>query len=169
MKKKILGLLTATMMLLAVVGVVSAKVDRVTAWELTAPSGIDFVCGGGHYLHTLNTVTNTAGVLEGAGWYNPDHSYTWNMTGDISDDNINFSILYTGTAAGSVYNASGVIASNGSISGTVDSNCQTFTMAAGSAVRFEGNHGQWVKMSGDKQEAAQSKVGMPVQSNGHTK
>ena len=42
-------------------------------------------------------------------------------------------ITYTGTSAGAVYNLKGTIAPDGSVSGTADSNCQTFTMPAGSA------------------------------------
>lgn len=144
-------------------------------WVINAPSTIDFTCGGGEYLHTLSTVNNAAnGDLTGSGYYNPDNSYTWDLTGNVTGVNANMQIVYTGAALGSVYNLSGVIdETDGSISGTVDSNCEVFEMPAGTATRsesqFTGNHGQWVKAAENKQEAAQSRVGMPVQSKGHTK
>lgn len=147
-----------------------AKVDRVAGpWELTAPTAISFSCGGGTYNHTLDTVTNdlSDGSFEGEGTYDPNNSYTWDITGDISGDGITFTLVYTGIGAGYTLNGVGTIASDGSIVGTTDGNCQTFSMGPGSAVRFEGNHGQWVKMSENKKEAAQSRVGMPVQSKGH--
>jgi len=171
MKK--IAILTASAVLLMSVVPVLAKVERVPGpWELVAPSGINFGCGGGTYSHTLNTVSNNdplEGMFTGTGTYNPNTSYTWNINGDISGDDIAFTLVYTGINAGYTLHGEGTIGSDGSINGTTDGNCQTFSMNAGSAVRFEGNHGQWVKMSEDKQEAAQSRIGMPVQSKGHTK
>lgn len=90
-------------------------------------------------------------------------------SGEIAGDNITFTLVYRGTNAGYTLNGEGIINSNGSVNGTTEGNRQAFNMGPGSAVRFEGNHGQWVKMSGNKQEAAHSKFGMPVQSKGHIK
>ena len=106
-------------------------------WQAQAPTGINFVCGGGNYPHTLQTVSeDNSGTLTGSGFYNPDNSYTWSLTGNVSGDTVNMSILYTGASAGSVYNLTGTIASDGSVSGTVDSNCQTFTMPTGSFLHY---------------------------------
>lgn len=110
--------------------------------------------------------------MSGTGHYNPVPAYTWNMTGNVTGENVTFQIVYTGIGAGSVYNLVGVVnTADGSISGTVDSNCQFFAMPAGTATRtmsqFTGNHGQYVRSQEDKQEAAQSRVGMPVKSKGH--
>jgi hypothetical protein len=106
-------------------------------WKLHAPSALTFSCGGSPYAHTLNTVSeNQSGAFTGTGTYNSDPSYTWTASGSVSGNTISFSILYTGTAAGSVYNLAGTIASDGSISGTVDNNCQTFSMPAGTATFF---------------------------------
>ncbi len=134
--------LIAKSSILALVASTFAFVTPVLAvtpnWTLVAPTAINFTCGGGAYPHTLTTVSQDgSGNLTGTGLYNPDPSYTWNLTGNISGNDITFTILYTGTAAGSVYNLTGTIASDGSISGTVDSNCQTFTMPAGSAVAIQ--------------------------------
>ncbi|PJC54886.1 MAG: hypothetical protein CO028_00055 [Candidatus Levybacteria bacterium CG_4_9_14_0_2_um_filter_35_21] len=95
------------------------------------------------------------------------------MTGNITGNAITFTIAYTGVSAGSTYNQVGTInPTDGSISGASSGNCQSFTMPAGSASRtsnqFTGNHGQYVSSQADKQDAAQSRVGMPDQSNGHT-
>lgn len=149
---------------------VLASVDTVGVWNLNAPTGINFVCGGPTYSHTLNTVTQDVnGNLTGAGTYDPNNGYTWDLVGDITGNTINFTITYTGISSGSVYNSVGTIAPDGSISGTTDSNCQSFSMPAGSASAFNGNHGQYVRSQDDKKAAAQSRVGMPVQSKGHTK
>lgn len=169
--KKIAILFAGAALLLSVVPVL-AKVDRVPTWELVAPSGIDFGCGGGTYSHTLNSVINndpSMGMFTGTGTYNPNNSYTWDIEGEISGDDITFTLIYTGANPGYTLNGVGTIASGGSINGTTDGNCQTFSMGTESAARFEGNHGQWVKSQEDKKEAAQSRIGMPKQSLGHNK
>ena len=45
----------------------------------------------------------------------------------------------------------------------------TWETTSGTATRFEGNHGQYVSSQNNKKEAAQSRIGMPSQSKGHTK
>ena len=106
-----------------------------TTWQATAPSHIAFICGGGEYDHTINTINQAPdGTLTGTGTYDPVTSYTWNLTGSVSGDTVSMVITYTGTQAGSVYNLSGAIAPDGSVLGTSDSNCQTFTMPAGSFI-----------------------------------
>jgi len=170
--KRIIGVFITIALLLTVVGVVSAKVNRVAdLWEITAPSSIVFVCGGSTYNHTLDAVTNDSsdGTFEGEGTYDSNNSYTWDITGDINGDDITFTLVYTGVGSGYTLNGIGMIAADGSISGTVDGNCQTFSMEEGTAVQFEGNHGQWVRMSENKREAAQLRIGMPAQSKGHIK
>jgi hypothetical protein len=108
-----------------------------TTWQLNAPSTLTFVCGGGDYVHTLNTVSEdqSTGNFTGTGSYNADTTYTWDASGNVTDNNFNMTVTYTDTSAGSVYNLVGTIAPDGSISGTSDSNCQTFSMPAGTAVQ----------------------------------
>lgn len=168
MKKLIAGLTVGAAMLFTV-SPVFAKVERVAGpWQLSAPQEISFVCGGNSYVHTLGTVNNLPdGSYSGTGYYNPDMAYIWDIDGNVVGNDITFQIEYTGTAAGSVYNGVGTIAPDGSITGTVDSNCETFTMAADSVTHFSGNHGQYVRSQDDKQAAAQSRIGMPVKSQGH--
>ncbi|HXY18333.1 MAG TPA: hypothetical protein VEH48_02860 [Candidatus Nitrosopolaris sp.] len=106
-------------------------------WEINAPEAITFVCGGGDYNHTLNTVSeDSSGSFSGTGTYNPDNTYTWNINGNVSGNNLTFTIVYTGTNAGYTLDGIGTIAPDGSITGTVDNNCQTFSMPAGTATPF---------------------------------
>lgn len=104
-------------------------------WTLNVPQGIVFTCGGGNYPHTLQTVLEdtSTGNFTGTGNYDADPSYTWDITGNITGDNITFQLVYTGTGAGYTLNGAGTIASDGSISGSVDNNCEEFTMGPGAA------------------------------------
>lgn len=57
---------------------------------------------GGDYAHTMiiATVDNTE-HFTGAGFYNPDHSYTWKVNGQLDASGpISFVIVYTGTNPG---------------------------------------------------------------------
>jgi hypothetical protein len=103
-------------------------------WTVNAGSTIVFSCGGGSYAHTLDTVDEgTGGDFTGTGFYNADPSYTWDAEGNISGDVFEITITYTGAGAGSVYNlTNGAVAPDGSVSGDSDSNCESFSMAAGS-------------------------------------
>lgn len=171
-KIAITGAATAVM-LGSMAGVAGAHVNRVGGdWMLNAPSTLNFYCLGNNslYPHTLNTVDNNPdGSFNGTGSYDNNTNYTWDVDGNINGDSISLHVVYTGLQAGSVYNLNGTIAPDGSISGSSDSNCQSFEMPAGTASRFESNHGQWVRSQENKQEAAHERVGMPVQSKGHTK
>lgn len=103
-------------------------------WSLNASSIVVFSCGGGDYSHTFDTIVpGSSGNFTGTGHYNPNNSYFWDLNGNITGNNITFTITYMGAEAGSVYISSGTIASDGSISGITDSNCQSFSMVAGSA------------------------------------
>lgn len=103
-------------------------------WELNAPRQITFSCGGTDFAHTLNTISNESnGDLSGTGYYNPDHSYTWDMDGNITGDHIDLTIVYTGINSGYTLNLTGNINADGSISGDSDGNCQSFSMGSGSA------------------------------------
>ncbi len=107
-------------------------------WELTAPKAIVFNCGGSDYAHTLNTVSQDVnGVFAGTGDFDADASYTWDIDGTIDGSSITFALVYTGANFGYTLNGNGTIANDGSISGTTDGNCSTFTMPAGSADEIE--------------------------------
>lgn len=178
MKKVIFGLtILAVFSLLVFVNQVGAKVERVAgAWDLTGSYVIEFTCTSGcsgTYPHTMNitSVDLTSGDFSGDGNYNPNPDYTWDVSGNVSDSSLTFTIVYTGLNPGYTVNASGTIASDGTLSGTATGPGQSFDWqsTSGAAGRFEGNHGQYVKSQENKKEAAQSRIGMPVQSKGHTK
>ncbi|MCA9346718.1 hypothetical protein KC960_04470 [Candidatus Saccharibacteria bacterium] len=112
----------------------SLAVAQAPNWSLSAPVGIEFTCGGGTYSHTLDTVSQDVdGNMTGNGHYNANGSYTWDFTGAINGDSITFTLVYTGSNSGYTLNAVGSVMPDGSVNGTTDGNCQTFTMAAGSA------------------------------------
>ncbi len=169
--KKISSLFVALLLLIMSSLPAWAQTERVSGtWALTAPRSLDFVCEGYTFNHMLNTVTNntpSVGLFTGTGYYIPNQNLTWDVNGTIIGDAITFHVVYTGIGAGTVYNLTGTIAPDGSISGTSDRNCQTFSMPAGTAMYHERNHGQYVRSQEDKQEAAQSREGMPEKSRGH--
>jgi|GEM_PF-6205780 len=141
-------------------------------WKLKSPQEIPLVCGGATYTHTLKTVSvGLDGSFTGTGVYSADSSYTWDISGKINGDAITFSLVYTGTNAGYTLNGTGTMGSDGTITGTLDGNCESFTMQATSIVVNEkqNNHGQFVQSQTNKKAAAQSTVGMPIQSKGHEK
>jgi len=102
-------------------------------WNLTGSYTIAYTCVsgcGGTYNHTMTiTVMNmNNGVFSGTGFYNADHSYTWNVTGTVSGANLAFAVDYTGSNPSYAVNATGTIDSFGMLSGTAISNTgQSFT------------------------------------------
>ena len=111
-------------------------------WNISKASALTFTVGGSAYAHTM-TVTSVKALspvatrFAGTGSYNADPTTTWSIRGVTSHDALAFFIVYTGgTDAGYWVRGHGLIAANGSVSGTaVDRNGQTlgFTMPAGSA------------------------------------
>ena len=102
-------------------------------WNLEGTYVIEFKCltgCSGTFPHTLN-ITNhnlVSGNFNGNGFYNPDPSYTWDITGTEDDGIINFSIDYTGLNPSYAVTGQGVIHNDGTLSGTSSSNTgQTFT------------------------------------------
>jgi len=168
--KKILLSLTVISAFASLALVASAAVQRVPGpWDMTGTYVIDFTLGGGGvYAHTMNITSMdlATGAFSGTGFYNADPSYTWNVTGNVSDSSLSFTIVYTGSGAGYTVNATGTIAPDGTLSGNATGPGQTFTWVStsGAATRFEGNHGQYVSSQTDKNAAAQSLIGMPVKS-----
>jgi hypothetical protein len=127
-----------------------APFAHTNVWNIGGTHPLVFTVGSSTYAHTMyvtsvTPVSTTATSFSGTGTYNADPShYTWKVSGTVNKANVSFSILYTGTAnPGYTLTANGVIAPNGSVSGTAtDSNNLTlpFTMPAGSAfqvLRFQ--------------------------------
>lgn len=96
-------------------------------WQIKGSHPLVFTCGGSDYSHTLDN------GFPGTGHYDANPAYTWNITGDIVDDSITFTLVYTGINAGYTLNGVGTINPDGSVTGTVDNNCQTFAMPANTA------------------------------------
>ena len=170
--KKIFVLLSIVA-LFAMSSAAQAGVERVDgSWSVLGTHPISFTCGGGEYNHTMvvDEEDLVTGDFSGTGSYDPNSAYTWDVVGNTSGDDITFTLVYTGANAGYTINGEGIINSDGSIEGEVDNNCQTFSMDSDTATKESAdNHGQYVKSQCDKKAAAQSRIGMPVKSKGHTK
>jgi len=118
---------------------------QTNVWNISGTHALVFA---GTYAHTMTVTTVTplsasATRFSGTGTYNADPSYTWTISGTVRWNAISFSILYTGTNAGYWVHGHGLIAADGSVSGTAkDSNGQTlpFTMPAGSAFQVLNYH-----------------------------
>jgi hypothetical protein len=177
--KKIISILVA-FGLLAVSGVALAKVDRVSGgygpWNFSNPLLITYVIGGGNYHHsyTITTMDFSTGNFSGTGTYLDAPGYYETITGNINGTHVTFTIVYTASSLNPGYtlSATGTINTDGSMSGTIDGTSDTWLTSTGS-VTLEAsmykNHGQYVKSQENKKEAAQSRIGMPPQSKGHTK
>jgi hypothetical protein len=133
------GLFASTIALMTI----GAMAATPHAWRAVPGAQINFTCGIYSPVHTLDKVVNgVGGNFTGKGHFNPDTSYTWDLTGKITGNTFTFTILYTGSEHGSVYDASnGVIKTDGSATATVSSatnnNCQSLTMPAGSFTKRE--------------------------------
>jgi hypothetical protein len=127
-----------------------APFAHTNVWNIGGKHQLVFTVGSSTYAHTMyvtsiTPVSTTATSFSGTGTYNPDPAnYTWTVSGTVSYNRVSFTITYTGKAdPGYSLTATGVIARDGSVSGTAtDSNKLTlpFTMPAGSAfqvLRFQ--------------------------------
>jgi len=188
-KKILVGLSASALMLSFMVVPAFANVDRVPGpveygpWDVSGDWVFDYHYVGAN-LHDMTLVQDGVGVLTGTGGAfsgAPTYLYPWTITdGSVVDDYIVFTADYTDTVTCS-FTATGTIATDGSMSGGWTDDCGpggsarngTWATTEGEAIRestqFTGNHGQYVSSQENKQEAAQSRIGMPVQSKGHTK
>jgi hypothetical protein len=102
---------------------------------------LTFTYAGTPYAHTLNKgLTLTALSPEklafsGSGFYNPQSSATWAISGLVNGNKVSFTIKYNGTLSpGYTVTATGTIAADGSASGTATSSqgqALTWTEGAG--------------------------------------
>ncbi len=165
---KIVALVSSLLAVVLFVVPAFAKVERVPGdWTFSDPLLVTYNIGAGTYPHSYNIASYdpATGDFSGTGTYLNAPGYSETITGDINGDIITFTILYTGANPGYTLSMTGTIADNGSLSGTIDGSSNTWSAPEQSLTRFIGNHGQYVKAQEDKQEAAHSLVGMPVQSN----
>ncbi len=157
-------------------GVALAKVDRISddSLNVTGDWVLTFVYSGSwnHDIHIA--IQNPDGTFSGTGGYpaGGPYSITETITGMIDGNNITIHSSYDSSAY--TYDAVGVIATDGSMSGTLTTNegqVGPWSAPAGTITHETEtykNHGQYVKSQEDKQEAAHSRIGMPEQSKGHT-
>jgi hypothetical protein len=110
-----------------------------------------FTVGSSTYAHTMyvtsvTPTSTTATSFSGTGFFNDDPvGYAWTVKGTVTEDQVSFTITYTGKAdPGYILTATGAIAAkDGSVSGTATDNrgnTLKFTMPAGSAfqvLRFQ--------------------------------
>ena len=176
MKKTVFSVLAGSAMLALSALPAFAKVERVAGpWDLSGTWVINYHCTSGcsgDYPHTYNlTGDPDTGSFSGTGFYNPNPAVTEDVNGTVVGSDVNYQSVYNNVNPGYTVDATGTIADDGSMSGTATGPGQAFTWESlsGNATRFDGNHGQYVKSQENKQEAAQSRIGMPVQSKGHTK
>jgi hypothetical protein len=115
-------------------------------------------CGGRwDHVMTLAQRPGSSGEITGSGYYIPDPSYTWNVTGTVTGSSVRLSTVHTGSNAGYTATFIGSISSDGSLSGTwTDSNGASGAWRSTEIPPDEifKNHGQEVKQAGDKQAAA---------------
>jgi len=109
---------------------------RTNVWNIIGTHQLTFDFSGTPFVHTMQVTTVTptsthSSTFSGTGYYDPDTSYTWTVTGTVDWNAVSFTIVYTGTNAGYTISGTGVIARDGSISGSAGT--ATFTMPAGSA------------------------------------
>lgn len=117
----------------------SNTVFAVENWDVRGTYTVSFTCTSGcvgTYNHSMNITVEDmdSGEFSGTGYYITNPSYSWNVSGDIDGDNINFYIDYTGLNPSYYVNASGTIAANGNISGSASAPGQTFNWSTTSGL-----------------------------------
>ena len=102
-----------------------------SSWDLTGTYTIVFTTGGTPYTHsmTISSMDTSTGAFSGTGYYVADPTFTWNITGTVTDSSLTFTLVYTGNSAGYTLNGSGTIASDGTLSGTASDGTNNFTWA----------------------------------------
>jgi len=172
MNKKIAAFVAGAAILLATVPAF-AKVETVPGpWDVNGNYVIDLTYLGVHYTEYLelqqngDNITGTSLALAG-------NASPWTIeSGSVVDNTVNFLAHFNANPSlHATFTAT--IDPDGSMNGNwedVDPGTRdgTWETTDGNATRFEGNHGQYVSSQEDKQGASQSRVGMPVQSQGHT-
>jgi len=131
MKTKAILLGMITVMLLTSVTTVSATPN----WNIAGTWNFDFNLGGSHYLHTM-TITSfdpINGAFSGTGVYVPNPSYTWTVTGVVTGNTVDFTIVYdlSSPNPGYTVTGSGTISADGkTITGTANGPGQVFDFTA---------------------------------------
>ena len=117
-------------------------------WNISGTHPLVFTVGGSTYAHTMTVdkvtpVSTHSTLFSGTGTYDGHPTYTWTVRGTVNWNAVSFSIVYTGTDKGYTLKGHGLIARDGSVSGTATDNrgnTLTFTMD-GVSVRGAPVHG----------------------------
>lgn len=136
-------LLTGTFMSPSIVN----NADAVEPWDVTGNYKVSFQLNGDptSYVHDASFTQTGSSVAAGSGGYPAGGPYTyhWNVTsGTVSANAISLTIAYDLGAVGTTMNMTGVIASNGTMSGTWNDNFGgptregTWSTTEGAAVRI---------------------------------
>jgi hypothetical protein len=128
------------------VAAIGARVQSTAAavsWNPIGSYTIAFTCTSGCdgvFPHTMDVTSfdKNTGAFSGVGHYNPDVSYTWNLTGTLTGSAFTAHIVYTGSNPGYALDLTGTIAGNGTLSGTATGPGQTFTFASTSGAASAG-------------------------------
>jgi len=115
-------------------------------WSLEGNWTLSFMFSGSPYVHNMTvTLQQLNGYFSGTGYFVPDPTYTWNVTGTVDGSNVSFHVLYTGTGAGYYVDATGTIDSAGQMSGDWSNASQsgTWSSTAGMATKLTMVTGGW--------------------------
>ncbi|WP_455369934.1 hypothetical protein [[Eubacterium] cellulosolvens] len=93
-----------------------------TEWNLEGEWVLRFIYpqGGSNYDHDMTVTVQADGTFEGTGGYpaGGSHSHTWEIEGTVVGDEVEFHIVYLTGNPGYELQAEGIIASDGTMSGT---------------------------------------------------
>ncbi len=113
MKKVIIFILIVVLVLILTPSLIHAKPgwgQIQEEWEFTTNYlGVDYV----HHM-SIDYLDPSTGDFSGVGYYKVTPGITWDVTGNISNSDVYFNILYTGIDAGYWIDVNGIIADDGS-------------------------------------------------------
>lgn len=100
-------------------------------WNIVGTWTIDFLIGGGHWVHTMIVTSQNMydGTFTGHGYYNADTGYTWDIQpgATVIGNGITFDLIYTGSNPGYALHCTALIDSNGHFVNGVCSGSSTGT------------------------------------------
>lgn len=110
----------------------NAEEKKCVEEEIISKHNLVFTCVSGcsgTFPHTLNIDSfDASGNFDGAGFYNTNPAYTWDVTGNAGGTNFDAHVLYTGSGAGYFVDLTGTRDASGNANGTATSSTsQTFT------------------------------------------
>jgi len=124
-------MLASTLFLVVAMSTIGLADAAAPNWDISGTWTLNFDFGS-PYVHQM-TITNfdrTTGEFSGTGYYVADTSYTWDVNGVVSGNDLSFHMIYTGTGAGYKVFVDGTISTDGhQIIGSGSTSAgQTFTL-----------------------------------------